>query len=128
MAKITGIGGVFLNVSHEVKKLLIWYNEILGLETTEYGINFLQPNELTLITFTQGEGNAALNFTVDHIEEFLNELKSKGVHIEQDVIDYDYGKFAQIRDPFNNLIELWEPKHENYKKMVKGEIQEFNKS
>lgn len=30
MSKITGIGGVFLNVVGDTKKLLDWYHDILG--------------------------------------------------------------------------------------------------
>ncbi len=43
-----------------------------------------------------------------------------------EIHDYDYGKFAQFEDPFGNIIELWEPNVENYKKMVLKEIESFN--
>jgi hypothetical protein len=33
------------------------------------------------------------------------------VAIEQ-IEDYDYGRFAWLRDPEGNRIELWEPKGE----------------
>lgn len=37
MSKITGIGGVFLNVVGDTKKLLYWYQDVLGLDIAELG-------------------------------------------------------------------------------------------
>ena len=42
-----------------------------------------------------------------------------------DIVIYDYGKFAHFTDPFGNYIELWEPNVEVYKKMVKSEIEDY---
>ncbi|MBM7614879.1 VOC family protein [Alkaliphilus hydrothermalis] len=128
MSKITGIGGVFLNISGDTKKLLNWYHEVLGLDITEYGINFLSPNKCTLITFDNKESSeTVLNFTVNNLEEFLQSLKNKNVKIIQDIKAYEYGKFAQIEDILGNIVELWEPNDDNYKNMVKKEIDDFNK-
>ena len=127
MARITGLGGVFLKTKSDTAKLLKWYKEVLGLDITEYGINFLLPNEFTLITFQNDGDDAVLNFTVDHLDEFLEELREKDVHIHQEIQDYDYGKFAQIKDPFGTLVELWETKPANYIKMVEKEIEDYKK-
>jgi len=40
--------------------------------------------------------------------EVLSHLKSKGVAIEKTAED-PYGKFAWVKDPDGNKIELWEP-------------------
>ncbi|QVK16753.1 VOC family protein [Mycoplasmatota bacterium] len=128
MSKITGIGGVFLNISGDTKKLLKWYNDVLGLNITEYGINFLAPNKLTLITFDNKEhGNSFLNFTVDNLDHYMETLKAKGVKIIQEISVFEYGKFAQIEDILGNRVELWEPFEEEYIKMVEKEITDFNK-
>ena len=128
MSRITGVGGIFLNISGDTQKLLNWYHEVLGLDITDYGINFLTPNKFTLITFDhKKEGKFILNFTVDHLEHFLASLKDKDVKIVDEVKIYEYGKFAQIEDILGNVIELWEPMDQNYKTMVEKEIEDFNK-
>jgi len=124
MAKITGIGGIFLKTNNEPQKLLKWYHEILGLEISEYGINLLEPNVFTLITFEKGLGEAALNFTVDNMTEMMEMLALKNVKIHKPLEDFKYGKFLQILDLYGNVVELWEPKHDAYKKMVEEEIKE----
>jgi hypothetical protein len=75
MAKITGFGGIFLRTKSNTTKLLHWYRDALGLDITEYGINFLIPNEFALITYDNKEDKTLLNFTVDDLETFMTELK-----------------------------------------------------
>lgn len=128
MAKITGIGGIFVKIQNEIQPLLRWYQEVLGLDITEYGLNFLTPNELTLITFDKSDGETVLNFTVDNLDVFMEELKTKDVIIHQEIKEYDYGKFAQIKDPYGTTVELWETKKENYIKMVKKEMTDYKGS
>lgn len=127
MSRITGIGGVFLKLNTETKELLKWYKEVLELDVTDYGINFLVPNKFTLITFDRSEDNEAiLNFTVDNLEQYLEKLRVKGVHIYKEIKIYEYGKFAQIKDIVGNRIELWEPFEKEYIDMVKKEVNEFS--
>lgn len=128
MAKITGIGGIFVKIQNEIQPLLRWYQEVLGLDITEYGLNFLTPNELTLITFDKSDGETMLNFTVDNLDVFMEELKTKDVIIHQEIKEYNYGKFAQIKDPYGTTVELWETKKENYIKMVKKEMTDYKGS
>lgn len=128
MSKITGIGGVFLDISGDTKRLLNWYHEMLGLDITEYGINFLTPNKFTLITFDNKDpGKAMLNFTVDNLDGFMEALENKGVKVIQETKTQGYGKFAQIEDILGNVIELWEPFDDNYIRMVEEEIEDVKK-
>ena len=79
MAKITGLGGVFLKSADDDKELLKWYRDVLELDVSEFGINFLEPNLITLITFSKkGENEAVLNFAVDDLDGFLQKIKGKG--------------------------------------------------
>lgn len=128
MASITGIGGIFTKVNYDPKKLLDWYHDILGLEVSEFGINFLTPNETTLITFEEGQGPTTLNFSVDDLETFMTELKSKGVKVHHDIKEHDYGKFAQILDPMGQIVELAEIKKEQYIGMVNKEVDDYRKN
>ena len=127
MGKITGLGGVFLELSGDTKKLMDWYRDVLGVDTTEYGINFLEPNKFTIISFNDCDGaeKTVLNFTVDDLGEFMESLKKKNVKVLQDIETYDYGKFARIEDVLGGIIELWEPFDEEYIKMVEKEIKEY---
>lgn len=127
MASITGLGGVFLRTKNDTKKLLAWYSDVLGLDVSEYGINFLTPNHFTLITFTNKDDDAVLNFSVDDLEVFMQELKAKDVKIHSDIKEYDFGKFAQIKDPFDNIVELAELYDQPYKEMVEEEIKTYKR-
>lgn len=122
MAKITGLGGVFINMKKDIKTLMTWYEDVLGLDMTAYGINFLVPNQLSLITFSEGDHDTTLNFTVDDLESFMRVLEVKNVKVLDGIKAYDYGKFARIADPHGHMIELWEPFVENYIEMVKKEM------
>lgn len=125
MSKITGVGGIFFNINTDTKELLKWYNEVLELDVSEYGVNILRPNIFTLISFNRSENEAILNFTVDDIEEFSDKLKRKNVTIHKALDTYKYGKFLQIKDIAGNIIELWEPVEGFYKDMVAKEINEY---
>lgn len=126
MAKITGIGGVFLNVTGDAKKLLDWYHDVLNLDVSSYGVNFLDPNSLTLITFdSKNEGQTVLNFSVDSLADYLEMLRSKGVKIVQEMQVFDFGKFARIEDALGNQVELSELVEERYRAMVEKEIADY---
>lgn len=125
MAKITGLGGAFFNVKGDALESLKWYNEVLGLRVTEYGLNISSSEEI-LVTLKQHSNNAFINFTVDNLEEYLKELKSKGVKVVKEIEEYDYGKFAQIKDLHSNIIELFEVYEEAYHKMIKQELKNYN--
>jgi len=99
---------------------------VLELDVSEYGINFLEPNLMTLITFSRkSKDDAVLNFTVDNLEEYLDKLKKRGVKIAKEITEYAFGIFAHIEDPAGNIIELCRLKQKEYKKMVQNEINEF---
>src|SRR4029077_4576912 len=49
-----------------------------------------------------------INYRVPDLERFLAQLTAAGIPIEKRE-DFDYGRFAWIRDPENNRIELYQP-------------------
>lgn len=130
MSRINGIGGVFISIPNNSDELLKWYDEVLEVDTSEYGISFLEPNIFTLITFTSSKNNkTVLNFTVDNLDMYMNKLRKKNVKIIKEIQQYSYGKFAQIEDIYGDTIELWEPDYDGYLEMVKNEIEkQKNKS
>ncbi len=121
MAEITGLGGVFLRMAGDARALLDWYHDVLGLPVGRYGIGLTRPNLFTLITLDGHPDGAQLNFTVDDLAGYLERLRGLGVSVTQEIVDYDYGRFAQIADPQGNRIELWQPHVEAYRAMAAQE-------
>jgi predicted enzyme related to lactoylglutathione lyase len=49
-----------------------------------------------------------INYRVRDLQAFLDQLKADGIEVEK-TEDFDYGRFAWIRDPEGNRIELYQP-------------------
>ena len=58
-----------------------------------------------------------INYRVENIEDLLEDLKSEGVTIVDEITPYDYSKFVHILDPEGNNIELWEPNDVEHEKL-----------
>jgi hypothetical protein len=124
---IDGIGGAFL-FSNDPKKLAGWYRDCLGMDLGEdpdcnsiYKIfeyrDLENPEMKRSIAWAilpanddiQGKPRTGkINYTVKNLAEALGHLKNKEVAVEK-TEDHLYGKFAWIKDPEGNQIELWEP-------------------
>jgi predicted enzyme related to lactoylglutathione lyase len=124
MAKVTGIGGVFIKASGQASDLSAWYAEHLGMNLESWGGAILNWSEdkaedggLTVWTtassdskwFSPSESSFMINYRVDDIDELLAELKAKGIEPVAGPDKAENGKFAWIMDPDGNKIELWEP-------------------
>ena len=127
MARVTGIGGVFLK-ARDPKALSAWYAQHLGIQLSEYGgANLLWTDEVPPTTGmtvwslfpadtpyfgpgnSEGPQQAMINYRVDDLDALLAQLTSAGVTIDPKREDYDFGRFAWIVDPEGNRIELWQP-------------------
>ncbi|KAA2260960.1 VOC family protein [Solihabitans fulvus] len=124
MARVTGIGGVFLR-SRDPGKLASWYRDHLGLAMSEHGtVTFHwadcatddQPGSTTLALFPQGTEylgepgqKAMLNLRVDDLIQLLVRLRARGVEVLPHTEDSEYGRFGWCVDPEGNRVELWEP-------------------
>lgn len=122
--RITGVGGIFFK-SKDPKGLMAWYRDVLGIKVEAWGGAMLpynapkHPPALTLNAFKEGSDymepstrEFMLNFAVDDLAAFLDQLKAKGVPILKRDDNDASGKFAWIVDPDGTKIELWEPKAE----------------
>lgn len=128
MAKVIGIGGVFLDFKGNKEDLYTWYEEHLGLDFTDYGSGFITGNQLMLWSFKRTDENFPLiNLRVDHLDDLAAHLKSIHIRFTLDVTEYPYGKFANFIDPFGNIIELWEVYEDAYISMVQEEINQYKK-
>jgi len=125
---IDGIGGAFL-FSNDAKRLAGWYRDCLGMvpagednecnsiyKSFEYR-DVENPEIKRTIAWAiiptnddiKGKPRTGqINYRVKNLAETLSHLKSKGVAVEK-TEEYPYGKFAWIKDPDGNQIELWEP-------------------
>ena len=127
MARVTGIGGVFLR-SRDPKALAKWYAEHLGITLSDFnGTGFRWTDEVPARTgmtawsaFPQdtsyfGESQQTvqqqtmINYRVDDLDALLAKLEAADVCIDPKREDYAYGRFAWIRDCDGNRLELWQP-------------------
>ncbi len=126
MAKVAGIGGVFID-SEDAVRLTNWYQEVLGIEMTahpeggSYKVfqtrdlegSFVRENPVFAInqakeTLPKNGRGFTINLRVDNLDEMLARLREQGVPTEEKTIEWEGGKHAWIRDLDNNRIELYE--------------------
>ena len=124
MAKITGIGGVFLRSKGDGGALASWYQQHLGMPVEDWGGAVLRwPDDkaedrgLTVWHlagkdskwFSPSESSFMINYRVDNLVEMVGQLRTAGVEIVSGPESHENGKFAWIMDPEGNKVELWEP-------------------
>ena len=131
MARVTGIGGVFLR-SRDPNAMAKWYAQHLGVRLADFnGAAFQWSDEVPPGTgmtawsvFPQDTGYfgdpantepgqpvqaAMVNYRVDDLDQLLQSLAGAGVWIDPKREDYGYGRFAWIKDCDGNRVELWQP-------------------
>ena len=124
---VEGVGGVFI-YANDAKALSNWYAHHFGLtlETYEdgkvYGTEFKYRRlgdssqvDSTVFSISQSKttlpaerNECVINYRVRDLQAFLDQLKAEGIEVER-TEDFDYGRFAWIRDPEGNRIELYQP-------------------
>jgi catechol 2,3-dioxygenase-like lactoylglutathione lyase family enzyme len=120
MARITGIGGIFLKAGPAPRVVLsacrhfdarVWVGtqgrefERPGREVHPLWSPF--PQDTTY--FGDKPTDFMVNFRVRNLEATLKALRAEGVTDEDRIGDHEDGRFGWIRDPGGNRIELWEP-------------------
>ena len=123
MAKITGIGGVFLKSKGDSAALTAWYQKHLGM-SIEYGMAILkwpqdkaedQGSTVWKVAekdsdwFSPSSSSFMINYRVDNLDDMIADLRANGVEILQGPESHENGKFAWLMDPEGNKVELWEP-------------------
>ncbi len=124
MAKVTGIGGVFLKCKGDSAALASWYQKHLGLPLETWGGAILRwpddkadDNGLTVWSlaasdskwFSPSDSAFMINYRVDDLDELLAQLRAADVEIVSGPESHENGKFAWIMDPDGNKVELWQP-------------------
>lgn len=125
MAKVTGIGGVFILSRSNGKALSEWYEMHLGIRIEEFGAAILQweddtaeDNGVTVWRaadpdsdwFSPSKSTFMINYRVNDLEAMVEQLTDAGIEILRGPEYHENGVFAWILDPEGNKIELWEPK------------------
>lgn len=118
--KVEGIGGFFF-LGKDPKGLAKWYQDNLGINLTPEnyggtvwqqtaGPTAFQPFDEASALFGKGK-QWMINFRVRNLEAMVRQLTAAKIKVKVDPTVYPNGRFAHLRDPEGNLVELWEPKH-----------------
>ena len=126
MARVTGIGGVFLKCKGDSAALAAWYRTHLGMTLEDFGGAILRWPEdkaedqgLTVWHvadrdsqwFSPSDSTFMINYRVDDLDGLLAQMRAAGVAIVAGPESHENGKFAWVMDPDGNKVELWEPKN-----------------
>ena len=127
MASVQGIGGIFID-SQDAGRLAGWYQDVLGIAmeahpdgTGYYRVFATRDAESAILRWNpvfainqakeqlaeQGRG-FMLNLRVDDLYAFLDQLRTRGVAVEEQILEWERGKHAWIRDLDGNRIELYQ--------------------
>jgi predicted enzyme related to lactoylglutathione lyase len=122
---VKGLGGVFLYAEDPVA-LSAWYARHFGLSFTEwepgacFGLEFIYKDPdgsqahtvfsimKAKVPLGAGRPECMVNCRVADLVAFCARLEVEGVSVEKRE-DYDYGRFAWIRDLEGHRVELYQP-------------------
>jgi len=119
MEKVAGIGGLFFR-ARDPKALGNWYQQHLGIAltpTSEGGTVWQQEAGPTVFSpFPEksgyfGDPNKVwmVNFRVHDLDKMVGQLRTAGIEVKDPESYPNIGRFARLRDPEGNPIELWQP-------------------
>ena len=119
MERVNGIGGFFFR-SRDPSALALWYQDRLGVKTVpesyEEGAWRQQEGDTVFAPFEQDsqmigppEQSWMINFRADDLVAMVGQLQDAGENVEVDPERYPNGRFAELRDPEGNGIQLWQP-------------------
>lgn len=117
MARIVGIGGVFIKVA-DADAWRNWYAQVLGVSFDDWGgVSFqhpdigygvLSPFAPDTDYFEPSTQPFMINLIVDDLGGVLSRVQSAGVQWSGPE-DNEYGRFAWLMDPAGIKVELWQP-------------------
>lgn len=114
MERVTGIGGFFF-AADDPDGLMGWYERNLGIRpsTERYEDGSWWQDEGPTVFYphaaSERGGRWTLNLRVRDLAAMIAQLEHAGIEVNTDPNDYPNGRFARLRDPEGNPIELWEP-------------------
>ena len=116
MEKVTGIGGFFFR-SRDPKALAAWYERHFGINPPgptsweqEAGATAFQPFPSNTGYFGNPDKQWMINFRVRSLDAMVEQLRKAKIAVEVDPQAYEgIGRFATLKDPEGNPIQLWQP-------------------
>ena len=116
--RVSGIGGFFFR-SRDPEAMQHWYEERLGVIAVprsydaevwvqEAGETVLAPFDLDSETIGPPEHTWMINFRVHDLGAIVAQLRAAGEEVTVDPELYPNGRFAELRDPEGNGIQLWQ--------------------
>ena len=121
MERVTGIGGFFFvatddagaepvvrraprrrRPAHRPTTGTVWMQEAGPTVFAPFGPEHAESPYL-------GQGRWGINFRVRDLDAMVDQLRAAGIEVEIDDEEYPNGRFAQLRDPEGNAVQLWEP-------------------
>jgi glyoxylase I family protein len=116
--RVTGIGGVFF-AARDPDGLARWYATHLGVDPppASYDVpSWWQQAGPTVFTGMPadsdhfGSGHAwSITFRVADLDAMVDQLRAAGIEVKVDPEKYPNGRFASLRDPEGNKVQLWQP-------------------
>lgn len=118
MERVTGIGGFFFRTKDAARSAR-WYAEHLGVDVapTSYDISswWQQAGPTVVAGMEDGDHLGgpdrawSITFRVADLAAMVRQLHGAGLAVEVDPETYPNGRFASLRDPDGNVVQLWEP-------------------
>ncbi len=116
MERALGFGGFFFKAA-DPEGLALWYEKHLGVTRAteknghepwheEAGPTVFRPFPRDTKMFPNT--SFMLNFRVADLEKMVAQLRATGITVEVDPEHYPYGRFASLKDPEGNPIQLWQ--------------------
>jgi glyoxylase I family protein len=120
MDLVTGIGGFFFRATNPAA-LSTWYRDHFGISPVpddystqpwqqQAGSTVFAPFPKDTDYFGDPQQQWMINFRVRDLDALVCELRIRNIEVTLDPESYPNGRFARLRDPEGNPIELWEPR------------------
>ena len=120
MEKVMGIGGFFFRAA-DPKSLAEWYERHLGVTRTPEsyaqepwqqtaGPTVFAPFPKNTRYFGAEGQPWMINFRVRDLDAMVSQLRRAGIVVEVDPESHPNGRFARLKDPEGNPVQLWEPR------------------
>lgn len=112
--RVIGLGGFFR--ARDPEALGRWYQEVLGIPVVgddiwqqEAGPTVWGAFAADTEYFGRMDQQTMVNFRVHDLDAMLAQLRAAGAEVDNNVEDYEYGRFGWASDPEGNRFELWQP-------------------